>query len=191
MKYAIRMTGPVQQILRATLADPAASRYGLEMPVTRTLPDRVSAGSPAPAPGHRRHRHRAVHHPANLVEAEPAEPSTTCSTRHCDQRASTGATGTGSRRGDGLLASSTRSTRPPSPSCSTGHPRLQPALCPTTTPASARWPRAPSAPGPGRRARRRSSLRPQRVLRRSARHRLPPARRPRREEGTPHLQLSR
>ena len=31
MKYAIRMTGLVQQILRAMLADPAASRYGLEI----------------------------------------------------------------------------------------------------------------------------------------------------------------
>src|SRR5260370_37559864 len=31
MKYAIKMTGPVQQVLRAMLADPAASRYGLEV----------------------------------------------------------------------------------------------------------------------------------------------------------------
>src|SRR5260370_629414 len=31
MKYAIKMTGPVQQVLRAMLADPAASRYGLEI----------------------------------------------------------------------------------------------------------------------------------------------------------------
>lgn len=31
MKYAIKMTGPVQQILRAMLADPAAPRYGLEI----------------------------------------------------------------------------------------------------------------------------------------------------------------
>jgi len=31
MKYAIKMTGPVQQIMRAMLADPAASRYGLEI----------------------------------------------------------------------------------------------------------------------------------------------------------------
>jgi PadR family transcriptional regulator, regulatory protein PadR len=31
MKYAIKMTGPVQLILRAMLADPAALRYGLEI----------------------------------------------------------------------------------------------------------------------------------------------------------------
>jgi PadR family transcriptional regulator PadR len=31
MKYAIKMTGPVQQVLRAMLAKPAASQYGLEI----------------------------------------------------------------------------------------------------------------------------------------------------------------
>lgn len=31
MKYAIKMTGSVQQVLRAMLADPAAPRYGLEI----------------------------------------------------------------------------------------------------------------------------------------------------------------
>jgi DNA-binding PadR family transcriptional regulator len=31
MKYAIKMTGPVQQVLRAMLDDPSAPRYGLEI----------------------------------------------------------------------------------------------------------------------------------------------------------------
>ena len=31
MKYAIKMTGPVQQVLRAMLADAAVPRYGLEI----------------------------------------------------------------------------------------------------------------------------------------------------------------
>jgi PadR family transcriptional regulator PadR len=31
MKYAIKMTGPVQQVLRAMVHDPAVPRYGLEI----------------------------------------------------------------------------------------------------------------------------------------------------------------
>ncbi len=31
MKYAIKMTGPVQHVLRAMLEDPAVPRYGLEI----------------------------------------------------------------------------------------------------------------------------------------------------------------
>ncbi len=31
MKYPLQMTGPVQQVLRAMLEDPAAPRYGLEI----------------------------------------------------------------------------------------------------------------------------------------------------------------
>jgi DNA-binding PadR family transcriptional regulator len=31
MKYAVKMTGPVQQVLRAMLEDPAVPRYGLEI----------------------------------------------------------------------------------------------------------------------------------------------------------------
>ena len=31
MKYAIKMTGPVQQVLRAMLEDAAVRRYGLEI----------------------------------------------------------------------------------------------------------------------------------------------------------------
>ena len=31
MKYAIKMTGPVQQVLRAMLEDAAVPRYGLEI----------------------------------------------------------------------------------------------------------------------------------------------------------------
>ena len=31
MKYAVKMTGPVQQVLRAMLEDPAVLRYGLEI----------------------------------------------------------------------------------------------------------------------------------------------------------------
>jgi DNA-binding PadR family transcriptional regulator len=31
MKYAIKMTGPVERVLRAMLADPAAPRYGLQI----------------------------------------------------------------------------------------------------------------------------------------------------------------
>src|ERR1017187_9682168 len=31
MRYAVKMTGPVQQVLRAMLEDPAVPRYGLEI----------------------------------------------------------------------------------------------------------------------------------------------------------------
>jgi PadR family transcriptional regulator PadR len=31
MKYTIKMTGPIQQVLQVMLADPAAPRYGLEI----------------------------------------------------------------------------------------------------------------------------------------------------------------
>src|SRR5260370_4337146 len=31
MKYALKMTGPVQQVLRAMLEDPAVPRYGLQI----------------------------------------------------------------------------------------------------------------------------------------------------------------
>src|SRR5260370_31106005 len=31
MKYAVKMTGPVQQVLQAMLEDPAVARYGLQI----------------------------------------------------------------------------------------------------------------------------------------------------------------
>lgn len=44
MKYAIKTTGPVQQVLRAMLADPAAPRYGLEI----SKPADLETGTPYP-----------------------------------------------------------------------------------------------------------------------------------------------